>query len=91
MAHECNAYCRDGGHALCVLTEPGRDPQAIIENLRAFNAAQGYRIVDIKPAREADISVWQQRADWRHEIYPDQTAPWLLFVVPLDHGDSVCP
>ena len=91
MAHTCSAYCRDGGHACLTLALPEGSKEEIIEAARPFYLSRGYAILRAMPAHEADVSEWQQRPGWHRPIAPAQTAPWLIFVEPLDLGDLLCP
>lgn len=63
MAHQCNYYCHDTVHAFQVLAPAAMPLAQQTAQLRHLMATRGYVLLDVRPAREADIDAWRAAAN----------------------------
>lgn len=88
----CTFYCHPPYHAVPFLAEPGAGRQDVLENLRPYFAARGWRLVDAKRAHEADVAQWRRTLVYHvlgnspqavlDRLAPVDAEPWLLLVEP---------
>lgn len=86
----CNFYCCPPRHALELLAERPASREEVLVNFGPFFANKGWRLVDARRAREADVTEWQQRLFCRigngsilatpDPLRTTTAEPWLLFV-----------
>lgn len=92
----CNFYCRPPHHAVGVLADPPTSPAALLADVQVYFRAEGWTVLEARPAREADLAQWRQRCTLgfhpdgtcETQVRADDTAePWLLIVEARPYGD----
>ncbi len=101
--HTCSAYCVPPRHCTESLARPDLTAADVRQGWTYYVEPYGWKVVDVREAREADVGVWYQTMNWGMDhtdgymtqpgALPPAAKAWLVFIEPLDGQETepLCP
>lgn len=94
--HTCGYYCTGTRHAVECIAKADLPAETVAHGYAQYTEPHGWRVVDVRPAPEADVEAWRGQMAWgydprtgeirQHDIPTGAVVGWLVFLEPIPEG-----